>query len=32
MNKKLIFAVLIGWSLSILISPRDVAGFFRPKT
>jgi hypothetical protein len=32
MNKKIVFAVLVGWGLSILIGPRDVVGYFRPKS
>lgn len=32
MNKKLIIGLLLGWAVSIFLSPRDVVGFFRPKS
>jgi hypothetical protein len=32
MTKKVLLAALVGWSLAILITPRDVIGFFRPKS
>jgi hypothetical protein len=31
MNKKVIFAFLIGWGVAFLLSPRDVLGFFKPR-
>jgi hypothetical protein len=32
MGKKVVLAFLAGWALAILVSPRDVLGFLRPKT
>lgn len=32
MTKKFVFAFLAGWALAILLPPRDVIGFLRPKS
>lgn len=32
MTKKVILAAVIGWGLSYILGPRDVLGWFRPKT
>lgn len=32
MTKKFVFGLLVGWALAILVSPRDVLGFFKPRT
>lgn len=32
MSKRVVMWVLIGWAASFLLSPRDVIGWFRPKT
>jgi len=32
MSKRVILWFLAGWALAILVSPRDVLGFFKPKT
>lgn len=32
MSKRVVFAFLAGWAVALLLSPRDVMGFFRPKT
>lgn len=31
MNKRFVLAFLAGWALAILISPRDVMGYFKPR-
>jgi hypothetical protein len=31
MTKKVVFAFLAGWAVAILLSPRDVLGFFKPR-
>lgn len=30
--KKYILPFLLGWALAVLISPRDVLGFFKPRS
>lgn len=32
MSKRVVFWFLAGWALALLLSPRDVIGFFKPKT
>ena len=31
-RKGVVIAFLLGWGLAVLISPRDVLGFFRPRS
>lgn len=31
MSRKFIFGLLIGWGIAILLSPRDVMGWFKPR-
>lgn len=32
MTKKVVLAALIGWGIAFFLSPRDVAGWFKPRT
>lgn len=31
MSRKFVFGLLLGWGIAILLSPRDVLGFFKPR-
>lgn len=32
MKKSVVLAALIGWGIAFFLSPRDVAGWFRPRS